>query len=370
MRDPNPLPPSRQSCPGSLRHKHDATGPFDALGGFPRLRLAEAPTPLERMPNLEADTGGPALWVKRDDAQPIAFGGNKVRQLEFHFGAAREAGADTVLITGAVQSNYCRQAAAFAARLGMECHVQQEERVTSNDPLYRSSGNVLVSRMLGAVLHPYPEGEDEAGADARLEEIAVSLRARGRRPYVIHLGPGHPPLGALGYVDAACEVAGQCAELGLAPDCYVVASGSGATHAGLLFGLRALGIATSVLGVCVRRDARLQRPRVLARCTEVAALLGIPPLVKETDVELTDAFLAPGYGRINDATRAAIKAGAAREALMLDPVYTGKAMAGFLERARQGHGGETLIFIHTGGTPGIFAYGDALFDPPHEGEAT
>lgn len=330
------------------------------LGALPRVRLAGAPTPLERLVNIEADIGGPRLFAKRDDAQPLAFGGNKVRQLEYYFGDARAKGADTVLITGAVQSNFCRLCAAFAARLGMECHIQHEERVAGNDPLYRTSGNVLVEHLLGAKLHSYPQGEDEAGADARLEEIAAGLRAGGRVPYVIHLAPGHPPLGALGYVAAARELAVQFGEAGVRAGSIVVGSGSGATHAGLLLGLRALGMDIPVLGVCVRRSADLQRPRILARCTEIAEFLGVPSPVTAEDVQVTDAFLAPGYGQINDATHAAIRTGASREALMLDPVYTGKVMAAFLDLARRSTADRTLVFIHSGGTPGIFAYGNLL----------
>jgi len=352
-------PASSVSRPGGA--DIPALGRLDSL---PRVRLAAAPTPLERMANLERDIGGPALWIKRDDVQPLAFGGNKVRQLEFYFGEAVAQGADTVLITGAVQSNYCRLCAAYAAKLGMNCHIQHEERVDRGDPAYRNSGNVLVARLLGATIHSYPHGEDEAGADARLEELAEGLRAERRRPYVIHLGPGHPPLGALGYVDAARELAGQLAAEGLQSDAFVVPSGSGATHAGFLYGLRAIGITTPVLGVCVRRAADVQRPRILNRCDEIAALLGVTSPVAPEDVEVTDAFLAPGYGKINEPTRAAIRAGAGREALMLDPVYTGKAMAGFLDLARQGarrgRAGETLVFLHTGGTPGIFAYASDL----------
>jgi 1-aminocyclopropane-1-carboxylate deaminase/D-cysteine desulfhydrase-like pyridoxal-dependent ACC family enzyme len=315
---------------------------------------------LERLANIEREIAGPRLYVKRDDAQPLAFGGNKVRQLEFYFGEAREAGADTVLITGAVQSNYCRTCAAFAARLGMECHIQTEDRVPSDDPLYHASGNVLVARLLGATLHSYPHGEDEAGADARLEEIAAGLRAEGRRPYVIHLAPGHPPIGALGYVVAARELAGQLEAMEIRPSAFVVPSGSGATHAGFLFGLRALDIDAPVLGVCVRRAADLQAPRLLARCGEIATLLGVASPVTEADVRVTDEFLAPGYGLLNPPTREAILTGASREALMLDPVYSGKAMAGFLARARKGTAEETLVFLHTGGTPAIFAYGNVL----------
>lgn len=332
----------------------------DRLDRLPRVRLGHAPTPIERLPNLERRLGSSRLYVKRDDCTGLAFGGNKVRQLEFYMGEARARGADTVLITGAVQSNFLRVTAAAARRLGLDCHLQLEERVPDPSPLYRASGNLLLDRMLGATLHSYPEGEDEAGADARLGEIAADLAATGRRPYIIPLAPGHRPLGALGYVVAAREILAQTAAEGLALDEIVVASGSGHTHAGLLFGLRALGSRPRVTGVCVRRPAAAQRPRIRARLDEIAALLDLDPVAGDDDIHLIDDFLAPGYGRLNPTTTDAIATAARTEALILDPVYTGKAMAGFMQRARAAGAGQALLFIHTGGTPAVFAYGDAL----------
>lgn len=333
---------------------------FGRLDRLPRIRLTPQPTPIERLDRLSAEIAGARLEAKRDDMQGIAFGGNKVRQLEYYFGEAEARGADTVLITGAVQSNFCRLTAAYAARLGMACHIQLEERVPSNDALYRASGNVLLDRLLGATLSSYGAGEDEAGADARLEEIADDLRTGGRRPYIIHLSPGHPPLGALGYIDCAREIAGQIASAGPPVDHIVVASGSGATHAGLLWGLRALGDKTPVHGICVRRPAAAQRPRILARCAEIARLLDVPNPVAEADILLNDRFLAPGYGRLNLPTERAIRLGARTEALMLDPVYTGKVMAGALALAGNRPATETVLFMHTGGAPGLFAYATAL----------
>ncbi len=331
-----------------------------ALDDLPRAALWRPPSPLSRMPNLEGLFEGVSAYVKRDDCTELAFGGNKVRQLEFYFGEALEYGADTVLITGAVQSNFVRLAAAAANKLGMHCHIQLEERVAKQDPLYRNSGNVLLDRLLGATMHSYPEGEDEEGADARLREIAEDLEAGGKRAYVIPLGPGHKPIGALGYVVAAREILAQADDLGLTFDEVVVPSGSGNTHAGTLFGLRALGCGARVSGVCVRREAQAQRPRIIKRCAEIAELLELDPVVSDDDVVLTDEFLAPGYGQLNDATREAIDLSARAEGLILDPVYSGKAMAGFVDRARRADGSRTLLFLHTGGTPSIFAYGDAL----------
>ena len=333
---------------------------FRKLRKLPWIRLGQVPTPLETMPNLSRMHLGRRLLVKRDDCTGLAFGGNKVRQLEFYLGEARAKGADTILITGAVQSNFVRLAAAAARKQGMECHIQLEQRVAKSDPLYQNSGNVLLDKILGATLHSYPQGEDEAGADRRLHEIADELASKGRRPYVIPLAPGHRPLGALGYVIAAEEILAQCNDRGLVLDEVVVPSGSGNTHAGLLFGFRALGYAVRVIGVCVRRAAAVQQPRIAARCEEIASLLSVENVVEEADIKLIDDALAPGYGQLNSATLAAIDLAARQEALILDPVYSGKAMAGFLDRVARSNEGQSLLFVHTGGTPAIFAYGDAL----------
>ena len=330
------------------------------LDELPRARLCHAPTPLEPMPNLAAHLGAGALYVKRDDCTGLALGGNKVRQLEFYLGQAQAEGADSILITGAVQSNFVRLAAAAARKLGMDCHIQLEERVPKSDPAYRASGNVLLDKLLGATLYSYPEGEDEAGADRRIREIAAELEDQGRRPFVVPLAPGHAPLGALGYVDCARETLHQIADQGLSIDEIVVPSGSGHTHGGFLFGLRALGCAIPVTGICVRRDVTAQRERIENRCREIAELLGIEPVVGDDDIRLDDQFLAPGYGQLNEATVDAIQTAARCEGLILDPVYSGKTMAGFIARARAAGPGRSLLFLHTGGTPAVFAYGAAL----------
>ena len=341
----------------------DGADAFRHLDDLPRVRLAHLPTPIEEMPNLSAKLGGDVrLFVKRDDCTGLALGGNKVRQLEYYMGAAQANAADTILITGAVQSNFMRSAAAAARKLGMDCHVQFEQRVPRQDPTYHQSGNVLLDKLLGATLHSYLDGEDEAGADARLGEIAESLRAEGRRPYIIHLAPGHPPLGALGYVEAARELVGQIADSDLALDEIVIASGSGHTHGGLLFGLRALGCDIAVTGVCVRRAADPQRQRISARCREIAEILDVEPLVDDGDIHLIDDFLAPGYGQLNEPTKDAMAMAARCEALILDPVYTGKTMAGFIHRVRESAPGHRMLFIHSGGAPAVFAYGDDLAD--------
>jgi D-cysteine desulfhydrase/L-cysteate sulfo-lyase len=327
------------------------------LDAFPRVKLGHAPTPLDYAPALGRELGID-LYIKRDDCTGLAFGGNKVRQLEFYLGAAVANGADTILITGAVQSNFVRVAAAAARTQGMEIHIQLEERVSGVDASYRSSGNVLLDKLLGAHLSSFPVGDDESAADASLEVLARDLAAKGRHPFVIHLGVEHPPLGALGYVVAARELSAQMAERDLTFDHVVVASGSALTHGGLLVGLRALDDKIPVTGICVRRGADAQRPRVFNRCREIAAMIGSPDCINQSDVVVSDAVFAPGYGQINDATMEAMTMAARLEALMLDPVYTGKAMAGLVALARDGslEPGARVLFMHTGGLPALFAY--------------
>jgi D-cysteine desulfhydrase/L-cysteate sulfo-lyase len=327
------------------------------LAAHPRVNLGHTPTPIDTAPTLGKSLGI-ELYVKRDDCTGLAFGGNKVRQLEFYLGEAKSRDADVVLITGAVQSNFVRATAAAARRLGMDIHIQLEERVAGVDEVYRSSGNVLLDRLLGAHMHTFSVGEDESAADRNLEQIAAGLTDKGQRPYVIHLGVGHPPIGALGYVRAGAEIATQLQEMNLAVDAVVVASGSGLTHAGLLIGLRALGAEMPVYGICVRRDAGLQQPRVETRVREVAALIGAPDLIQDGNVRVTDGTLAPGYGKLNPTTLRAISDAARLEGLLLDPVYTGKTMAGLMELAESGEfvRDSKVLFIHTGGQPSLFGY--------------
>ena len=335
--------------------------PFDlpaALARYPRVRLAHGPTSLEAMPRLGERLGLPNLYIKRDDCSGLAGGGNKARQLEFYMGAALAAGADTVLTTGAIQSNHVRTTAAACAKLGVACHVQLEDRVPGRDGLYAETGNVLLDRLFGATVHRFPVGEDEAAADAALEALAVDLARQGRRPYIIALGIDHPPLGALGYADAAAEILDQAAGQGIELGAVVTPSGSASTHAGLLTGLRLLGARLPVHGICVRRDAPSQAARVARRAAEVAAMLGRPDAVTAADVLTDDAYFGPGYGLADDGTREAVRLAARLEGVILDPVYTGKAMAGLIGLARAGvlPQDRATVFVHTGGWPAVFAY--------------
>jgi D-cysteine desulfhydrase family pyridoxal phosphate-dependent enzyme len=330
---------------------------FSLIDPHPRAPLLSGPTPLEHLARLSRRLGV-EVFAKRDDLIGLGFGGNKIRQLEFYFGAALAQGADTVLITGAVQSNYVRAAAAVAAKLGLAAVLQLEERVAGMGRTYYVSGNVLLDDLLGARRISFPEGENEQGADQALHHEAERLRQAGRRPYVIPLALDNPPLGALGYMLAAQEVVEQAAAQGIAFDCAVVASGSALTHAGFLCGLRALGNRAPVHGACVRRGAGAQRDRVTTVAANLANLLGSPPLLGNDDILTWDMALAPGYGRLGPLAREAVELMARDEGLFVDPVYTAKSLAVLIALARDGTipKDARVLFIHTGGLPALFAY--------------
>lgn len=327
------------------------------LQSHPRADLDLQITQLHALPTL-GKALGVSLFTKRDDTASLAMGGNKVRQLEFYFGQAKAQGADTVLITGAVQSNYVRLCAAAAAKLGLRAVVQLEQRVPNDDPIYNNSGNVLLNRLLGAEIHYFFHAEDEAAADASLDKLAAECRAKGWKPYVIHLGIDHPPLGGLGYAVCAAECFLQCQRMGIMPDHVVISSGSGLTHAGFLAGARGFGWSVPVHGICVRRDATQQHARITRRVGELLELMTLHYDIKADDVLVHDTVFAPGYGKINDAVMSAITRSAQLEGLLLDPVYTGRGMAGLIALVEEGiiKQEESVLFIHTGGLPAVFAY--------------
>ena len=326
------------------------------LKAYPTADLDLQCTSLDLLPRLGKRLGI-ELFVKRDDTLPLAMGGNKVRQLEYYLGPAVRDGADTVLITGAVQSNFVRLCAAAARKLGWQAVVQLEDRVPKDDVIYNSSGNVLLNRLFGAEIHYFSEGEDEAAADANLDQMADDLRTKWRHPYVVHLGIDHPPLGGLGYARCAAECYAQFQELGVMPDHVVIPSGSGLTHAGFLVGARAVGWDVPIHGICVRRDAVQQHARITRRAAELGAMLGGIG-IKPDDIMVDDAVLSPGYGQMNEQVMAAISHAAQDEALLLDPVYTGRTMAGMISLVEKGliKSDARVAFIHTGGLPSIFAY--------------
>jgi D-cysteine desulfhydrase family pyridoxal phosphate-dependent enzyme len=324
------------------------------LTSFERVPLAHLPTPLEPLERLSQHLDGPRIFVKRDDATGLALGGNKVRKLEFLLAEARRAGADTLVTVGGLQSNHARQTAAAAARLGLACELILPRYVDWPDPVYATSGNVLLNRLLGARMHVLPEATLEPN---RLEQILADIQRRGGRPFYIPIG-GSTPVGALGYVNAIAELLPQLDQLGVSDAEFCVATGSAGTHAGIVVGLAAAGRANRVTGVAVSGDAPQKELLVRELAAATAEILGLAIANWQDRVRVLDAYVGPGYGLPTPSMVEAIQLVARLEGLLLDPVYTGKAMAGLLDLIRRSeiNRGAAVVFWHTGGTPALFAY--------------
>jgi L-cysteate sulfo-lyase len=328
------------------------------LARFPRVHLAHLPTPLEYMDRLSAELGGPEIWIKRDDCTGLSTGGNKTRKLEFLMAEALAQKADIVVTQGATQSNHTRQTAAFAAKLGMQCHILLEDRTGSKDPNYNHNGNVFLDFLHGATAEKRPGGLD---MNAELAAVADRFRAAGKSVYAIP-GGGSNPTGALGYVNCALELVYQANERGLAIDHLVTATGSAGTQAGLIVGLKAINAGIPLLGVGVRAPKPVQEENVFKLACATAEKLGCPGVVKREDVVANTDYVGEGYGIPAPSTIEAIEMFARLEGIILDPVYSGKGAAGLIDLVRKGHfrKGERIVFLHTGGAAGIFGYTSAF----------
>jgi L-cysteate sulfo-lyase len=328
------------------------------LSRHPRVSLAHLPTPLEFLPRLSEHLGGPDIYVKRDDCTGLGTGGNKTRKLEFLMAEALQQGARTVITQGAVQSNHARQTAAAAARLGLDCELVFEDRLESASDVYLQSGNVLLDKLFGARIRTVPLGT-EMGAE--LDAVANRLRKDGGVPYVIP-GGGSSPLGALGYVDCAFELVTQANRQRLVIDHVVHATGSAGTQAGLAVGLRAIHAEVPLLGIGVGAGRDAQEQRVFDLAVRTAEFAGAAGAVRREDIVCNCDYVGEGYGVPTEAMNAAVVLLARLEGLLLDPVYTGKAMAGLIDLVRKGYfdGDKNIVFIHTGGAAGLFAYADQL----------
>lgn len=326
------------------------------LAAFPRVRLGHFPTPLEFMPNLTKLLGGPNLYIKRDDCTGLATGGNKTRKLEFLVAQAIEQGADTLITQGAVQSNHARQTIAAAARVGMKCKILLEQRVTNASEEYEESGNVLLDRLMGGeIVARFPVGTN---MQQEMENLAAELRSAGSKPYVIP-GGGSNPVGALGYVACAQELLTQSFETGVRIDHVVHATGSTGTQAGLVVGLRASNSGIPVYGVSVRAPKAKQEENVWNLVQATVDYMGLPAgSVDRSDVVANSDYVGDGYGLPTDSMVEALRLAAEHEAILLDPVYSGKGMAGLIDLIRTGHfkKGENVVFVHTGGAVGLYGY--------------
>lgn len=336
-----------------------------ALERTPRVRLAHLPTPLEPLRRLTehlADTASspgrvPQLWIKRDDATGLAGGGNKTRKLEFLLGDAIAQASDVLVSVGGLQSNHARQTAAAAAACGLDCELLLQEITGAPSGSYTNNGNLLLDDLLGAHVQRLAA---DADLSLQLAQATERLRAAGRSPYAVPLG-GSNALGALGYVVAVQELLVQCEQLAIRPTHIVMATGSAGTQAGVLAGLAAADADIEVIGVTVSRAAAKQRELVSGLLRQTCAQLGIET-PSDAKVLCNDGYFAPGYGVANAAMVRSVRLLATTEAMLLDPVYTGKAMAGLIDLVEQGvfAADSLVIFLHTGGSAGLFAYPESF----------
>ena len=318
--------------------------------------LGHFPTPLERLDRLSEFLGGPEIWIKRDDCTGLAFGGNKTRKLEYLLADAHAQNADAMITFGAVQSNHVRQTIAACAKHNMECHAILADIVPYKDPAYRQSGNFLLDHMSTAHVHVVPPDGD---AKTKLKEILADLEARSKAPYIVPAG-GSSPVGVLGYVEAAYEIDRQRNALNVNFAAILHASATGGTQIGLSMGAHKVAPDTPVLGVNVNTiDPLAFEKKLEVFLSEVANtwhISDVPPL------QFVHGFVGKGYGLPTDAMKEAVLTTFQLEGILLDPVYTGKAMAALFDLCRKGQYAVTdkILFVHTGGAPGLFAYQDTL----------
>lgn len=324
------------------------------IARFPRIRLGHFPTPLEPMDNLSRLLGGPRLWIKRDDCTGLSSGGNKTRKLEFLMADAQAQQANVVITQGATQSNHARQTAAAAVKLGMHCHILLEDRTGSTEFNYTDNGNVLLDRLHGATVERRPGGAD---MQSEMEVVASRLRHEGQRPYIIP-GGGSTPIGALGYVNAVLELLNQSMEMDLRIDHLVHATGSAGTQAGLVVGLQAMNSAIHLLGIGVRAPREKQEKMVYDLACRTWLHMGLSGEVRRQSVVANCDYVGGGYGIPTPGMVEAVTLLAQTEGLLLDPVYSGKGMAGLIDLVRKGHFAkeENVVFLHTGGSIALFGY--------------
>lgn len=327
----------------------------------PRIGLAFLPTPLQECRRLSDTLRGPKIWMKRDDLTGLALGGNKTRMLEFWMAQAREAAADLVITGAFLQSNHCRQVAAAANRLGMKTVLVLFGKIQGE-----LQGNLLLDVILGADIRNVPDGSF-ADLQQHLYATEQAYRERGYKPYVIDGLGAATVTGAVAYVECLLEMVAQWEEIGLKPDYVITPSGSGSTHAGLALGVKTLGLRTKIQGFSVRRNAREIRPSVAGIANQAAQLLDLPINLDPEEILVEDRTVGEGYGIPTEGCLEAVRLLGQTEGILLDPTYSGKAMAGLIHSARERHfpPGSTIVFVHTGGVPILFAR-SRYFSPDHD----
>ena len=330
------------------------------LAKFPRRRYTEGQTPLEKLSQLSDALGGPTIYMKRDDLLGLAGGGNKTRKLEFLVADALARGADTLITCGAVQSNHCRLTLAAAVKEGLKCRLVLEERVAgSYKP--KAGGNNFLFQLLGVEkMKVVPGGSDMM---QEMQQVADEVAAEGRKAYIIP-GGGSNPIGATGYVACAEEILNQTFDKGLKIDRVVCASGSTGTHAGLITGFFGNNSNIPVIGVNVSRPKDVQEEMVYELVKQTASHVGVNAAIPRDAVLCFGDYVGPGYSLPTPQMAEAVRMLARLEGILMDPVYTGKAMAGFIDLVRQGFFSkeESVLFVHTGGSPALYVYMDEVLE--------
>jgi D-cysteine desulfhydrase/L-cysteate sulfo-lyase len=312
---------------------------------------------MEQLPRLSKELGC-HLWVKRDDCTGLAGGGNKARKLEYLIADAQCKGADTLVTVGGLQSNHARQTAAVAAKFGMDCELVLEDVIGTPKTDYYNNGNMLLDHLLGAKIHRLTDNEDGTEYATRL---ISKLKTQGRKPYLIPIG-GSNVIGSLGYVRCAFEIIEQINSKNITVEQIVLASGSAGTQAGLLAGLIAAKVDIPVLGICVSRSIEDQHQFVECLLKDILTFLDMDPNLSKGRVMTNGDYYGEGYGITTASMIAAVRRCAELEGLLLDPVYTGKAMAGLMDLCSKGviEPNSNQLFLHTGGSPGLFGYCEAF----------
>mgnify|MGYP001267210572 FL=1 len=328
------------------------------LSDYPRVSLAHLPTPLEFLPRLTKHLGGPNVYVKRDDCTGLGTGGNKTRKLEFLMADAIKKKADLIITQGAVQSNHARQTAAAAAKIGMKCELVFEKRVADATTAYKESGNVFLDKLFGANIHEVANGSDMT---KEMEDLSDQLREKGSNPYIIP-GGGSNPIGALGYVDCVIELIAQAKSKDITFDSIIMATGSAGTQAGLVVGSKITKSNIPVLGIGVNAPKEAQEEKVFKLASDLSDFMGLPSLVSRDDIVANCDYVGDGYGIPTLGMNKALLQLARLEGLLFDPVYSGKGLAGMIDLIGKGYfeNQKNIVFIHTGGAAGLFAYHDIL----------
>ncbi len=328
---------------------------------IPRRRLAFFPTPLQKLDRLSSELGA-EIWAKRDDVSSgLAYGGNKVRKLEWLVADAIAQGCDTLVSIGGVQSNHTRQVAAVAAACGMKCRLVQEHWAEWEDRVYDKVGNILLSRLMGA--KAVLEGEGYSTAVKETWERALDeVRREGGKPYAVPAGASDHPLGGLGYANFADELAAQEEDLGIFFDTVITATCTGSTQAGMIVGFKAQDKARRVIGIDTAANEDMTRAAVMKIARATADLVGLGRDIGNDDVVIEPRFCGPDYGLPDERTIDAIRMAAELEAMITDPVYEGKSVAGLIGLAREGafEPGGRVLYVHLGGTPALDAYHKAF----------